>query len=88
MQHPSEGFLDGTWVFTSMVSSVDPNEITGPLGVGENNYIGETKQMEYTIRFENEADATAPAYRVRISNELDPNIFDVNSVKFGTTRGQ
>lgn len=85
VQHPSEGFIDGVWVFTSMVSSVDPNEITGPLGVGENNYIGETKQMEYTIRFENEADATAPAYRVRISNELDPNIFDVNSVKFGTT---
>ena len=41
--------------------------------------------MDYRILFENKKEATAPAYRIRISDVLDENVFDVNSVRFGST---
>ena len=57
----------------------------GPVGYGDKHYIAETTTMDYRILFENKKEATAPAYRIRISDELDENVFDVNSVRFGTT---
>ena len=69
----------------NIVSSWDPNEMVGPVGYGDENYIGETKTIDYRILFENKAEATAPAYRIRITDELDENVFDVNSVRFGST---
>ena len=69
----------------NIVSSWDPNEMVGPVGYGNENYIGETKTIDYRILFENKAEATAPAYRIRITDVLDENVFDVNSVRFGGT---
>ena len=78
--------LNGKKAINDVVSSWDPNEMCGPAGVGELGYIsGDTQTMEYTIMFENKAEAGDAAYRVRISDELDENVFDVSSVKFGAT---
>lgn len=77
--------IDGKNAVTDVVSSWDPNEMVGPAGVGDNHYIGKTETVNYVIMFENKAEAGAPAYRVRISDELDENVFDINSVKFGNT---
>ena len=68
-----------------VVTSIDPNEMCGPAGYGDENYIGETQTMQYRILFENKAEATAPAYRIYITDELDENVFDVSSVRFGAT---
>jgi hypothetical protein len=59
--------------------------MVGPAGVGDNHYIADTKTINYRIMFENKAEAGDAAYRVRISDELDENVFDVSSVKFGAT---
>ena len=70
---------------TKKVSSWDPNEMCGPVGYGDEGYISETKTINYQILFENKKEATAPAYRIRISDVLDENVFDVNTVRFGST---
>ena len=77
--------FDAKRAVTDVVASWDPNEMVGPQGVGEKHYIGETTTMNYRILFENKAEAGAPAYRVRISDELDESVFDVSTVKFGET---
>ena len=70
----------------NIVSSWDPNEMVGPVGYGDEHYIGdEAKTINYRILFENKAEATAPAYRIRITDVLDENVFDVSSVRFGDT---
>ena len=77
--------LDGKAAITDVVASWDPNEMVGPAGVGEQHYIGETQTVNYRILFENKAEAGDAAYRVRISDELDENVFDVSTVRFGET---
>ena len=76
---------DGKAAITDIVASWDPNEMVGPAGVGEKHYIGDVQTVNYRILFENKAEAGAPAYRIRISDELDENVFDVSSVRFGGT---
>ena len=77
--------LDGKAAITDVVASWDPNEMVGPAGVGEDHYIGQTQTVNYRILFENKAEAGDAAYRVRISDELDENVFDVSTVRFGET---
>ena len=78
--------VDGKKAINDVVSSWDPNEMVGPQGEGEEHYIsGEAQTMQYTILFENKAEAGDAAYRIRVSDELDENVFDVSSVKFGAT---
>lgn len=77
--------MDGRRGISSIVRSWDPNEMVGPAGVGDKNYIAETRTIDYRIMFENKKEATAPAYRIRISDELDENVFDVSTVRFGNT---
>ena len=73
---------DGKIGFDKVARSIDPNEMVGPAGYGDKNYIGQTRTMNYRIFFENKKEATAPAYRIRITDVLDENVFDVNSVRF------
>ena len=82
-EHPA--VLDAKIGCNQIVRSWDPNEMCGPVGAGEDNWIGQTSTVNYRILFENKKEATAPAYRIRISDELDPNVFDVTSVRFGST---
>ena len=76
--------MDGRMGVNGIVRSWDPNEMVGPQGFGDKNYIGETKTMDYRILFENKAEATDNAYRIRISDELDENVFDVATARFGS----
>ncbi|WP_281974239.1 DUF7619 domain-containing protein [Microbacterium terricola] len=64
------------------VASLDPNEIAGPAGGGEQRAIRGEGTFRYAIFFENSKDATAPAQEVRITNQLDPAVFDLSTVRF------
>jgi len=75
--------MDGRTGVDGIVRSWDPNEMVGPKGVGDEHYLGETRTMDYRILFENKAEATDNAYRISISDELDENVFDVSTVRFG-----
>lgn len=77
--------LDAKVGATKKTTSWDPNEMCGPVGYGDEGYISETKTVDYRILFENKKEATAPAYRIRISDVLDENVFDVSTVRFGGT---
>jgi len=77
--------IDGKAAITDVVASWDPNEMVGPQGVGEKHYIGDVQTVNYRILFENKAEAGDAAYRVRISDVLDENVFDVSTVRFGET---
>ena len=81
----NEKLLDAKQGVNGVVRSFDPNEMVGPVGYGDENYISEAKTMDYKILFENKKEATAPAYRIRISDELDENVFDLSTVRFGST---
>lgn len=76
---------DGNFVDGSRIYSWDPNEMVGPSGYGPKNAIKETGRMNYTIKFENKKEATAPAYRIRIKDVLDTDVFDPSTVEFGHT---
>ena len=71
-----------------IIRSYDPNDIIGPAGVGEENWISPEQRLPYTIRFENDAEkATAPAVFVTITQQLDSdldwNSFEVGDFGFG-----
>lgn len=68
------------------VKSTDPNEVSGPAGLGDaetERYIRPGQVLEYTIFFENKSDATADAQEVRIDLPLDA-AFDWQSFEAGT----
>ena len=67
------------------VRSVDPNEITGPVGYGDANYISADRNLLYKIEFENNPNATAPAQRVIIRCPIDSNL-DLGTFKIGLVR--
>ncbi len=84
----AEGYIDDydeIPCVNNVVYSWDPNEMRGPVGYGDENYIGKTQTINYRITFENKAEATAPAYRIRISDVLDENVFDLSTVRFNGT---
>ncbi len=67
------------------VNSWDPNAKEGPTGYGSGGFMASTAPMNYTIFFENKKEATAPAYQIVILDTLDANVYDINSVVFGST---
>lgn len=75
--------------FIRIVSSTDPNDITGPAGFGPARYVTPEGIFPYTIRFENAANlATAPAQEVVITQQLDPDLdwstFELDDFGFGS----
>ena len=79
----SKGFTDLLESrFMRWVRSVDPNEITGPVGYGDANYISADQSLIYKIEFENNPNATAPAQRVIIRCPIDENL-DLGTFKVG-----
>ncbi|MEF7616672.1 CARDB domain-containing protein [Aquincola sp. MAHUQ-54] len=68
----------------------DPNDILGPAGFGEERWIAATDTLAYTIRFENAADAAAPAQEVVVTQQLDADLdwrtFRVDDFGFGDQR--
>ncbi len=68
---------------TRLVTSIDPNDIFGPQGAGSQRYIIGNMPLTYLIAFENMAEATAPAQRVAITNQLDLSRFDASTFSLG-----
>jgi hypothetical protein len=66
---------------------ISQNDILGPAGFGDAHFIRPDLTLEYTIRFENDPNATAPAQRVfirhQLDDDLDPRTFRVGSFGFG-----
>ena len=64
-----------------VVSSCDPNEILGPVGFGDQRFVSKEEELPFTVFFENDpVFATAPAQRVVVRQQLDPN-FDPASFR-------
>ncbi|XP_052815880.1 uncharacterized protein LOC128242674 isoform X2 [Mya arenaria] len=76
----ADGFVD--WV-----ASHDPNDMIGPSGFGAARFISGRNRMTYTIRFENDENATAPAQRVYVEHSysefLDDRTFTIGKFGFG-----
>lgn len=60
----------------------DPNDISGYVAESGSYYIGrDVEKVTYMIEFENDSTiATAPAHRILLSDTLDTNVFDINSI--------
>lgn len=55
----------------------------GPDGYGDAHFIPPNQVLEYTIRFENDPNATAPAQTVIVSHVLDTDL-DVRTFRLGS----
>ena len=71
-----------------VVGAADPNDILGPEGYGEQQWVAMKDRLTYMIRFENDPEfATAPAQVVRvelpIDAELDPFTLQLHGFGFG-----
>lgn len=66
-----------------IVTSRDPNDKLGPVGVHSQRYIKGNDPMSYLIRFENYASATAAAQYIKVIDTLDINKFDFSTFQFG-----
>ncbi len=70
----------------------DPNDIVGPDGFGDANWIKASDALPYMIRFENQASATAPAQVVTITQTLDDDLdarsFRITGFGFADVRVQ
>jgi RHS repeat-associated protein len=73
--------------FTGQVRSFDPNDLSGPAGFGDNHFVARQQSLDYTIHFENLATATAPAQKVVVTQQLDPDLdfstFELGDLGFG-----
>ncbi len=71
-----------TWI----LASYDPNEIIGPDGVPGKKWVSVHDQLPYTILFENDSTASAPARIVRITKPIeakeDPSTLQLGSFGF------
>lgn len=86
---PQCGCSSGLCQFTTkeillkILFSHDPNEKVGTEGSGERHYITGADPSSYSIFFENKADATAPAQRVVITDQLDTSKLDIKTLSLG-----
>lgn len=65
----------------SFISSMDPNDKTGPVGQGESGWLNTNRKFAYLVRFENDPEATAPAKQVVIRDTLQPGTFDLSTLE-------
>jgi RHS repeat-associated protein len=86
----SGGGGGGSGGSSSSAQSQDPNALYGPAGYGTSNFVADSNIVfPYRIDFENAATATAPAQRVVLTDQLDPNLdwttFQLTGIGFGNT---
>jgi RHS repeat-associated protein len=62
-----------------IVRPSDPNDIVGPQSFGDEHWTSSQNALPYTIHYENQASATAPAQEVTITQTLDS---DLNASSF------
>ncbi len=65
------------------VGSVDPNEKEGPNGTTNEHYISSSQPVPYSIFFENQETATAPAQTVVVTDQLDTTKLDLSTFSLG-----
>jgi hypothetical protein len=68
--------------FIPVFTSSDPNDILGPAGFGPQKFVPSSIPLDYTIRFENEVAAEAPAQVVTITQTLDSDL-DARTFRLG-----
>ena len=66
-----------------LLGSLDPNDKIGPVNELGSTYFIDRDEFTYIINFENDAKATAPAAEVWITDELDLNVYDINTFEAG-----
>ena len=66
--------------FLNGIGSFDPNLKTGSQGIGELAYISCKEPLLYTISFENQETATAPAQEVIVTDQLDIEKMDLTTL--------
>lgn len=66
-----------------ILGAYDPNEIIGPAGQPDKRWVSVKEVMPYTINFENDTIASAPAKAVRITAPVHPNM-DVSTLELGS----
>jgi len=67
---------------TTIRRPADPNDIVGPSGFGDQNWLTSDQILPYTIRFENLPTATAAAVFITITHTLDADL-DLTSFELG-----
>ncbi len=73
-------------VEVEVLTSADPNDKLGLLGVGAERFITPHQPLPYLIRFENMPDASAPAQEVLVRDTLDADVFDLATFELGEIR--
>ncbi len=63
-------------------TSTDPNDKSGSSGVGAPRFYNNDVALPYSVTFENEDTATLPAQDVVVTDQLDPNVFDLSTFGF------
>lgn len=58
----------------SPVTSLDPNDKVGPSGIGAFHFTSGQQALPYSIYFDNQPDASAPAQTVTITDTLNANL--------------
>lgn len=61
----------------------DPNDKTGSVGQGPQQYLSGRQPLRYSVFFENVAAASAPAQQVVIADPLDPTSLDLTTLALG-----
>jgi hypothetical protein len=65
------------------VTSNDPNEKAGLHGVGGRGYLSGSQPLSYSIFFDNEPTATAPAQSITVTDALDVALTDLSTLSLG-----
>lgn len=65
------------------ITSNDPNDKTGSLGVGSQHFLTGLEPLRYYVYFENTPTASASAQDVVITDVLDKNLVDLNTLVLG-----
>jgi len=66
-----------------IINSEDPNDKSGPGGVGTSQFVSSLQTFDYNIAFENQSTATAPAQQVTITDQLDATNLDLTTFSLG-----
>ncbi len=62
--------------------SQDPNEKSGSPGAGTEHFYTGDVALPYIVSFENKDTASLPAQDVVVTDQLDPNVFDLSTFSF------
>ncbi len=73
-----------------LARSRDPNDKLAPAGVGDTAFVVADRSLAYTVRFENQPDATAPAREIIVTDILDADLdldsFELTEIAFANQR--